>query len=266
MVSPWHVLEEKKCWPEGCLSFYYRCSYLLKGRACPRRFHRPGRKCQNCQSLREEKCFYAPRIAVSDDVWKSFRSDLERYRFWLGTVRGRWVSFFAKVEAVKPHIKHIYGDRRSHFLFAGWWVVLTDGFIQRDRFKDRLYLYLPKAKQGRWRIVPGDELEGLALADLYQGRLTLYQARSLEWNRRGEEEPKRENEILLGLRLGSLFDRQEERCFSCMHGVLVNVENSVGQRRLPRRELFCLAGFPDPGACTDAVFSRIALEGCLRAS
>ena len=266
VVSPWHVLEEKGCWPEGCLSFYFRCSRLLKGATCPRRFHRPGQRCQNCPALREEKRHYTPELAVSAADWQAFRSDLERHRRWLSSVRGRCVSFFGKVESVKPHIKHVYNDRRSYFLFIGWWVVLTEAFIGRDRFTDRLFLYLPKGKQARWGMVEGDELEGMAQADLFQGRLTLFQPRSLEWNIHGEGRPGRESDILLGLNLGSLFDRQEERCFSCKNGVLVNVENPEGLRRRPKREMFCMAGFPNPGACTHAVFSHIALEGCRRVS
>jgi hypothetical protein len=266
VVSPWHVLEAKRCWPEGCLSFDHRCSRLIKGRSCPRRFRRAGEKCQNCPSLREEKRLYVPEVVVAPPAWEAFRMDLQRYRLWLSGIRGRGVTFFGKVEAVKPFLKHVIEERRSRFLFSGWWVQFAEGYINRDHFRDRLYLYLPKGKQNRWKVVAGDEVEGLAQADVHEGRLILHQARSLELGRRGEGVPRRESDILLGLNLGSLFRRQEERCFSCVQGVLVNVENPAGLRNLPRRELFCLAGFRDPAACTDAVFSRIALEGCRRAS
>lgn len=266
VVSPWHVLETKGCWPEGCLSFYHRCARLLKGRNCPRRFRRPGTKCQNCPSLREEKRLHVPEIAVAPAAWEDFRRDLQRYRLWLSGIRGRWVSFFGKVEAVKPFLKHIYADRRNHFMFSGWWIQFAEGYLNKDHFTERLYLYLPKGKQNRWKVVAGDEMEGMGQADVYEGRLMLHQPRFLEWGRRGEGAPKRESDILLGLNIGSLFSRQEERCFSCVHGVLVNVENLAGLRNLPKREMFCLAGFSDPGACTHAIFSRIALEGCRRAS
>ena len=192
--------------------------------------------------------------------------DLRRYRLWLSGICGRWASFFGRVEAVKPFLKHVYADRRNHFLFLGWWVQFAEGYVNKDHFKDRLYLYLPKKKQNRWQVVAGDEVEGMAMADLYEGRLSLHQPRALEKERRGEGVPKRESDVLLGLNIGSLFGRQEERCCSCAHGVLVNVENLAGLRNLPRREMFCLAGFRDPGICTHEISKRIALEGCRRAS
>ena len=266
VVSPWHVLEEKACFPEGCLSFYFRCARLMKGQRCPRRFHRPGRKCQTCASLREEKRHYTPEIAADARSWVDFRSELGRYKNWLRGVQGHEVAFFAKVDAVKPYVKHVYHDRRSQFLFSGYWILFESGYIGRDRFADRLYLYLPKGRQARWGILPGDELEGMAQADLHEGRLLLHHPRSLEFARRGEGRPVGESDILLGLNLGSLFPRQEERCFPCPQGVLVHVENPAGQKNLPRRELFCMAGFPSPQVCTHAVFSRVALEGCRRAS
>ena len=266
VVSPWHVLREKECFPEGCLSTRFRCARLLKGARCPRRFRRAGPRCEPCPSLMDEKVMYRPEVALPEAGWGDFRSGLERFRFWLRGMEGRSVSFYGKVEAVKPCLHHIFEERRSHLLFHGWIVAFPDGWLGTDRFLDRFYLYMPKGRQRRLGLAPGEEVEGAALLDLPEGRMVLHHPAHIEIAHKGEERAPDEGGVLLGLRQGRAFRNQEELCFACPRGVLASVVNESGLPGLPRRELFCLEGYPSPAECAHGVFSAIALERCHHAS
>lgn len=265
VVSPWHVLREKGCHPEGCLSTLFRCARLLKGGRCLRRFRRAGPRCEPCPHLRDEKVMYQPRIALPDARWREFKDGLERFRFWLRGLEGRTIPFHGTVEAVKPSLQHIYDERRSHLVFQGWIVSFPTGWLGVDRFRDRFFLFLPKGRQRRLRLAPGDEVEGAAILDLPQGRLVLHHPASIDVARKGGDPPPAEAGVLMGLRQGRAFPRQEERCFACPRGVLASVVNAAGLSGLPRRELFCLEGYPSPRECAHGVFSRIALERCSHA-
>jgi hypothetical protein len=265
VVSPWHVLREKECFPEGCLSTLFRCARLLKGARCPRRFRRAGPRCEPCPSLRDEKVMYRPEVALGKGEWEDFRGAMERFRFWLRGMEGRTVPFYGRVEAVKPCLHHVHDERGSHLLFQGWIAAFPDGWLGTDRLLDRFFLYLPKGRQRRLGLAPGDEVEGAALLDLPEGRLVLHHPAQLEIAKRGEGTAPSETGVLLGLRLGKAFGVQEERCFACPQGILAQVVNAAGIPGLPRRELFCLEGYASPGDCAHGVFARIALERCRHA-
>jgi hypothetical protein len=265
VVSPWHVLREKGCFPEGCLSTLFRCALLMKGGRCPRRFRRAGPRCEPCPSLRDEKVMYRPMVALPEAEWRDFRAGLERFRFWLRGMEGRTVPFYGRVEAVKPCLHHIYDDRRSHLVFQGWIITFPDGWLGTDRLLDRFHLLLPKGRQRRLRLAPGDEVEGAALLDLPEGRMVLHHPVQLEAARKGEGTAPEEAGVLAGLRFGRAFRDQEERCFACPRGVLAHVVNTGGLPGLPRRELYCLEGYSSPAECAHGVFSRIALERCRHA-
>ncbi|MDH7501060.1 MAG: hypothetical protein QHH30_11840, partial [candidate division NC10 bacterium] len=42
-VSVYHVLRERRCYPEGCIYFLWRCRHPLREKGCPRGFHHVGR-------------------------------------------------------------------------------------------------------------------------------------------------------------------------------------------------------------------------------
>jgi hypothetical protein len=205
---------------------------------------------------------YRPQVILSQDGWRDFQRELERFRFWLRGLEGRTISFYGRVGAVKPCLEHIYESRHSRILFNGWIATFPDGWFGTDRLLDRFYLYLPKGRQRRLLLAPGDEVEGAALLDFPEGRLILHHPVGLQVARKGGGAAPVESGILPGLRFGRPFPVQEERCFACPRGVLARVVNPAGLTGLPRRELFCLEGYPSPRECALADSSKIALERC----
>ena len=54
-VSTYHVLRVKNCFPQGCLSFKWRCELMDKGKRCIKGFKFIGKKCFGCRFFYDEK-------------------------------------------------------------------------------------------------------------------------------------------------------------------------------------------------------------------
>ncbi len=111
-VSVYHVLKEKKCFPEGCIWFLWKCHLLNKGNSCPKGYQHVGRNCFSCKNYFEEKINYQPEILLNEEQHKRFKQELEEFEEWLNTSAGKWVEFSGEVFSVKPHFRRIrYGKK-----------------------------------------------------------------------------------------------------------------------------------------------------------
>ncbi|MEW6488441.1 MAG: hypothetical protein AB1578_11095 [Thermodesulfobacteriota bacterium] len=248
-VSPYHVLREKRCFPQGCLYFRWRCRKLEKGQACKRKFTAPGRLCRGCREYEEEKVHQQPRLLLAPGAWEAFRRELEVFEDWFDRAVGREVEVSGEVAAVKPcFVREV--DAGSRIRFQGFLAVLRDAFLGRTRFEESpVYLRASRSLQERHGLRAGDVLDFRATVREDRGRVVLDRPRGIEVLSRGPGEAWTFSAGLAAKHSATAFARQPERCLQCPAGTLLDVhqETRDGVRRY--RRLLCLEGAPEPGVC-----------------
>ncbi len=262
VVSVYHVLEKRRCFPQGCLSFYFKCKLLLKGVKCKRGLKTAGIKCQSCKYLMEEKNQYFPKVILKREEWEELKFEYSKFLFWIKSKEGKTVKFYGKIQDIKPYIRHIYFDKGSKFIINGYFILMEYAYIEEDLFKDKLYIYVPKPKAWKIKKLEGNEVEGLATFNLSGSNIILSNAKNLQ-SIRGEKIPFYLNdEILLKIKMGSIFDKFNERCFSCEEGLPVLVENQSNFKNLPKKEIICLQNYLSPSFCLKEIYKNIKIDKC----
>ena len=246
-VSVYHVLKEKGCYPQGCISFRWKCARLNKGLSCPRKFRRVGKLCFGCKFSVEEKIILRPKVALSPEKFEVFRRDLREFESWLEELRGREVNYSGTVFSVKPHLT-IDPSRAWRPLFHGFLVVLNEGFVNLVRLEDFCYLRLSGRAQEKFRLRRGDRLDFFARFSENKGRIILTRVNRMEIEHRVEGFWWNESRARVAIRTGVVIEGQPANCLNCERGCLVDVRRS-GTDSGVRRRLFCLEGVRDPAIC-----------------
>ena len=260
VVSAYHVLEEKHCYPQGCLWFAWRCRKIGKRHACPRDFKHVGRECFSCPDFYEERVIHRPEVALSKEGFEAFSEELREFRWWLSQNLGRRISFQGVVSAVKPRFSVSQGPRREHLSLSGFLLGFRNGFFGNSVMEDRFYGIAGDGLIQRLGIVPETKLEGEAVLGMDRGRLVLERLSRLEVLSRGEGEPWTKSEALVSRATASVFPGQPERCFACPKGALLDVWD---EDQSLRHRLACLDGRPDPVDCSYGAELMLAeLERC----
>lgn len=263
VVSVWHVMEGRGCYPQGCISFYMKCKSILKGKSCHRGFRKPGKLCFSCKFLVEEKNHYFPKVILNEKEWSEFKEKYNKFLFWVRSLEGKYIRFYGKIETVKPYIKHLYFDKGSKFLIKGYLLTLKWAYLERDFFEDKLFLYIPKGKIWRLKSLKLDEIEGFASFNLSQGNFFLSNPKNL-YSIKGEELNFKEENVLLKIKMGSVFNIYQGKCFDCEKGIPTSVENQSSKRFIPKREIICLEGYSNPSLCLNEIYKNIKIEKCAR--
>jgi len=247
-VSVYHVLKEKHCYPQGCVSFLWKCARLNKGSSCPRGFGHVGKKCFGCKFFSDEKIIYRPQIVVSSERFEAFKRDLRAFETWLERLRGREVNYSGTVFSVKPHVT-TDPSRSRRLSFHGFLVVFHDGFVNLVHLHDFCYLRVSGRTQERYRFKPGDRVDFFARLGESRGRIILTRANRIEVEEETEGPWWNESRARVAVRTGAFLDGQPEKCLNCEKGCLVDVRDRGGSDVRIRRRLFCLEGIRDPGLC-----------------
>jgi len=285
-VSAWHVLKEKRCYPDGCVRFLWKCKLLGKGGRCPKDYRHVGANCTQCRQYDEEKLHRRPELLVSPQQFALFREECLAFEEWFDRTSSRRVAMGGEVTDVRPHLVKRVDGPRSSLRLEGFLLRLVPAFIGLQGFDDPLYLPLGRRTQDRLRLSPGDRVEADVWLRLDRGRLVGHEPR--QWQVEGRSGtvpgPRRARGAPrtgsaggrggAGTRDGgpapgglspgwdrALLDRlgavpladQPERCLHCERGVLVDViEAGRDTARIEggrRRELFCLEGIGRPEDC-----------------
>jgi hypothetical protein len=260
VVSAFHVLEEKHCYPSGCLWFSWRCRKIGKRHGCPRGFGHVGRECFSCHEFYEERVIHRPEVALPQKEFEAFSEELREFRWWLSQNLGRRLPFQGLVSAVKPRFHVSQGRHRERLSQSGFLLGFREGFFGNSRMEDRFYGIAGDGLIQRLRIVPGTQLEGEALLLMDRGRLVLERLSRLEVLSPGEGTALTRSEALISQATATVFQGQPERCFSCPRGALLDVWDE--QQNL-RHRVACLDGRPEPKDCSYAAELLLAeLERC----
>lgn len=260
VVSAYHVLEEKHCYPQGCLWFAWKCRRIGKRHGCPRGFGHVGRECFSCKEFYEERVIHRPEPALPPHEFEAFTEELREFRFWLSQNLGRRIPFQGEVSWVKPRFKVRRTGRHEHLSLSGFLLGFREGFFGNSPMQDRFYGIAGDRLIRRLGIVPGTELEGEAQLTLDRGRLILQGLSRLEVLTRGEGKPLSMSEALVAQSTATVFPGQPERCFACPQGILLNVWDGSA---VTGHRVACLDGRADPRDCSYGAELMLAeLERC----
>ena len=248
-VSVYHVLKEKKCYPEGCIYFLWKCQLLNKGNSCPKKYQHVGRDCFSCKNYFDEKIIYQPEIALSPEDYKKFERDLEEFEEWLNDTVGRWVEFSGTVNSVKPHFKKIRYGPKEALSFPGFLISFKQGYLDRVFFEDHIFITISRKTQQNLKFAPGDEVEFKARLRTDRGRIVLERIRYVEFLHKEEEPSWTLSQALVAKNTGREIDCQPEKCMMCENGCLLDVVEKTEGRSNIRRHLFCMAGVENPEEC-----------------
>lgn len=250
VVSAYHVLKEKRCYPNGCIYFKWKCRKLDRGLSCPRSYTHVGRKCSSCPEYYDEKVIKCPELLLSPREHQIFLKDFQEFELWLQGKKDRQVDFAGTIETVKPRVIMHCSNGHSRLSFQGFILVFKEGFVDLTPFEDTIYAILSPSQQTRLRLGEGDQLEFKAILHLDRGRLIMDRVRAVEIESKAEAQPWTLAEARQALLTGRILDDQYEKCLNCSHGSLVDVSEANtlpdGQKR---RKLLCLKGVPGPEYC-----------------
>lgn len=256
-VSVHHVLKEKKCFPEGCIWFLWKCKLLNKGQSCPKRYQHVGRDCFSCKNYFEEKILYQPEIVLNPEEYKKFQTDLEEYEEWLENTLGKWVEFSGKVHTVKPHFRKIKYGSKEILDFPGFLISFREGYLDRVFFKDNIFVTVSRKTQQNLKFAKGDEVEFKARLRTDKGRIVLERIKYVEFLHKEEAVPGSLSQALVAKNTGTEFDCQPEKCMMCENGSLMDVVEKTVDNSSIKRHLFCLVGMDDPEACVYHLVKKI---------
>jgi hypothetical protein len=248
-VSAYHVLKEKRCFPEGCIYFLWKCKLLNKGQGCPKRYQHVGRDCFSCKNYFEEKILYQPEIVLDSEEYKKFERDLEEFEEWLERTVGKWVEFSGTVNSVKPHLRKIRYGRKEILDFPGFLISFKEGYIDRVFFKDHIFVVISRKTYQSLKFAGGDKVEFKARLRMDRGRIVLEKIRYVEFLNKEKETSWSLSQALVAKNTGTEFDCQPEKCMICENGSLLDVVEKMGDNSNVKRHLFCLLGMEDPETC-----------------
>ena len=259
-VSVYHVLKEKKCFPQGCIYFNWKCRILNKGKTCSRKFKHVGRMCFNCKEFYDEKEIFNPELLLSQDDYQSFLKDLEAYEDWLEDVGSKEVEFSGTINSVKPSFRNTNNQKKNQLSFDGFLINFNGGFINLDYFDDFVYAKVSSRMQQRFKFCKGDKLTFYARIKEQRGRIVLFRLNRIEIEEKADSEIWTESKAQLANRTGTIISRQYEKCLSCDKGTLI--DTSADPRR--QRMLLCLEGIKDPHHCIYTISKLLLADHCAK--
>ena len=247
-ISVYHVLYEKKCFPEGCFYFKWYCRKLNKGHRCPRKFKHVGKNCFGCRDFYEEKVHNFPEVILPENEYDKFREELDEFEEWLDGNLDRSLEFAGIIDGIKPHYcKKIY-PKSEHLSFQGFLLIFREIFLGMTRFEDFVYARISSKTFSTLKLGKGDKIFARGVLTMEEGRLVLSKCHHFEVEERGEVPVWNESNTRIIRETATRFSVQPEGCVACPFGALVDVEDFKGNRKL-YRELYCLKGMPDYRDC-----------------
>jgi len=265
-VSVHHVLQDKKCFPSGCVYFEWKCRLLNKGHGCPKKYKHVGKSCFSCKEYFEEKLNYQPEVLLLDAEFKTFQRELEDYEQWLGDLLGKIVDVGGIVNSIIPHFRKNILYKKEQMSFLGFLLSFREGYIDRIFFHDYFYLNIPTRMHRDYQFLPGDKIDFRAKLKTDRGRIVFFSPKEIEITRDDSAEVSSDSfgwnpgEILVASKTGTEFDVQPEKCFACDKGILLDISEEDAKMRRNYRHLFCLQGIGNPENCIYDLRRKLALK------
>jgi len=248
-VSVFHVLKEKKCYPDGCLSFIWNCTLLNKGKPCIHKYRTVGKSCKGCTYFVDDKIHFQPECIVDDEMYEQFLEELETFETWLERIRYKRVSVAGRIRSIKPHFTRLLYKNETHTRLRGYLLVLKPAYIEMDCFQDPLYVRISEGQMKALDFIPKMKIECTGELRMDRGRLILHKPGRFEIMKRGWGRSWTRERALVTIKTAKQLDSQPAQCLACPWGALVDTEDHRDPEHPFRRSLFCLKSVEDYRGC-----------------
>lgn len=242
-MSPFHVLEEKKCFPNGCIYFVWKCKLLAKQKRCFRNFRFVGSKCTSCKYFYEEKVHQFPEKNQRDP---DFFEKYEEFTDWIESLAFKRFPCDGKISSIRPDLVAFKNGKQININVRGFLVTFDSGFINNQEFEDPFYLRVSKSFLQKYKIRIGDDVEFNASLEVNKGRLVLIKPSAFEIFNRVPAKGENFNDFYNKVNFFRIQEGQPRKCKTCRFGSLVDLRNTGTG---PRRILVCLKGVNDHLFC-----------------
>ncbi|UCE65736.1 MAG: hypothetical protein JSU85_12865 [Candidatus Zixiibacteriota bacterium] len=259
-ISPYHVIVEKGCYPEGCVEFLWKCHDLDKGKKCPKNFKHVGRGCFSCKKFYDEKMTYRPETDLDGKSLKRFMDDLLEYRGWLDSMRGKNVRFGGTVASVFPHLKMAIDNGQGRVYMDGFYISFDSGYFDNNLFDDKIYLRVNGRFLCRTEATPGDDLEFDAIFTEDRGRIILRNPKKIEMTKNGGKECINISRAQVARATGKIIVGSIEKCEDCSYCSLIDIEDRSRKEISHYRRFYCLRGISDSDNCPARIEEIIRAE------
>ncbi|MCI0513589.1 hypothetical protein L0128_10290 [candidate division KSB1 bacterium] len=257
-VSVYHVLQRKKCWPDGCISFKWNCQLMNKGKRCIKGYQHQGRKCDGCGYYFDTKIHQQPIIRLPEPAATQFWEDLADFEEWLLEHRGRELALMGTISSVKPRYVKYLNVSQAQLKLYGVLLIFQSGYFGIQTFDDYFYVQVPSFLQSRFQFAAEDTIEFRAKMQLDRGRIIFTGMRQVEFVEKSGQTPLKLEDLLVAKQTATIFKTQLASCLHCKYGVLVDVKDHRELQTQQRRELYCLQGMPDPFLCGEPARQQFA--------
>ena len=259
-VSVYHVLKTKKCYPEGCIYFNWRCRLLNKGKPCSKKFKHVGKNCFNCKEFYDEKEIFKPELLLSKVEYQKFIRDLNLFEDWLEELRGKEIDFSGTINSLKPSFCKNDNHRNNQLTFDGFLINFEEGYINLDHFDDFIYAKISSKMQHRYNFCKGDKVNFYSRFNEKDGRIILSRLNRIDIEKKAANETWTESKAHLAKRTGTIIPIQYETCLNCDKGSLLDIISESKRERM----LFCLEGIRDPQFCSYTISKLLLADSCAK--
>jgi len=249
-MSPFYILSEKECYPDGCVYFHWKCRLLAKKKTCFRGFSHVGKNCFNCKFFYEEKRHQYPELISDKDDNVPFIDQFFDFEEWINDLQSKRVVCEGMVAGVNPNLSLRQHGSQQNLSAHGFLIRFMEGFIDNMLFEDAFYLSISALSQNKLLLREGDNIEFEASLIIDRGRFKFIKPGRFQFFERGEGKPIRKNDVLVALQTYSIQENQPSKCMGCAYGILVDVENFNNG---PSRAMVCIQGVADYRYCSHTV-------------
>ncbi len=248
-VSAYHVMQQKKCYPQGCIIFKWSCRLKDRGKSCVRGYNYVGRLCEGCAHYEDEKINYQPRIKVEKQEFELFLQEVEEFNDWVSEYQNREMDIWCEIVTIKPRFKkQVYG-KGGQIRLDGYLLIIQNGFIGQTGIDDFFYVHISPNQQDRLRFAAGDQFEAKGKFALDKGRILFDKIWHVDFEYRSGKQTWNNSRALVARQTATRFENQSDTCLHCPHGALVDVIEKHNGRIQTFRELYCFEGIQDQNLC-----------------
>ena len=249
-MSVYHILEEKKCYPDGCVYFRWKCKILAKKKKCHRNFSTVGKHCFSCTHFYEEKIHQFPQFKINEIEKNNFFEQYSEFGEWIDSLENKRVFCEGTINSILPDFTVNKKNEKLNIGINGFLVTFNEGFIEDQHFEDSFYLHVDSMQQNKFNLRENDEIEFKAILKIIDGRLELFYAKHFNFYLRGKSKPLLRSDLLVSLNSAITFEIQHQKCKSCGFSVTPRIHNNNSGKN---RVLICSKGINDPEFCLEHI-------------
>jgi len=235
-MSPFHILKEKKCFPQGCMTFLWKCRLLAKQKKCFRNFTTVGKECFNCKYFYEEKLHQYPELLLNKQDGKLFFENFLEFEVWIENLKRKRILCEGKVSQVSPEFIIEEKQNNNRLKLKGFLILFREGYIDNQLFEDDFYLSISAKTQNQLKFRKDDEVEFLAQIQIDRGRIKFFKSGKFEFFERGKSQPPTHSQSLVNAETYTIIKSQPQNCRACVFGKITDV---LTTKPGPKRFILC---------------------------